>query len=383
MSSASTRPRVVVFVQENHTIDCYFSALRVWGANVATGWPTGLNPPSADQPHDRHAYFRWLQGRGDGTPYGQHVQYDTDRLLPFYSYLARTGTFFENHGAGFGTNSTPNHQCLVGGQATTLRNPPFNAPPVWDVPSVPALAATNGLTWKGYTGSSGYPLQFYKNLRGSGNVVRSDTFMADAQGGTLPDVSYVWHDAPYDEHPPADITLGHNKIWQYVDAAVKGGQWTDTVFLLTWDDWGGFDDHVVLPCSEYTPDNVPVAPGPRVGLIMVGGHVKGGIDSRICTHAAIPKTILQLLGLPPLGVPRVDADLGLADRYDPTITVPPPPAFGSTITPSSPPSPTPAPQPLPAPTYTPRPLDPIYLSDGTTMPAPNDAPLPQQPHPPT
>jgi hypothetical protein len=383
MASASTRPKVVVFIQENHTIDCYFSALQAWGASVANGWPTGSNPPSSDQPHNRDAYFRWLQGRNGGKPYGKHLQYDTDTLLPFYSYVAKTGTFFENHGSGFGTNSTPNHQCLVGGQATTLRNPPPNASPVWDVPSVPALAANNGLTWKGYTGSSGYPLQFYKNLRGSGNVVRSDTFIADAQGGTLPDLSFVWHDAPYDEHPTSDITLGHNKIWQYVDASVKGGQWANTVFLLTWDDWGGFDDHVVLPCSEYTPDNVPVAPGPRVGLIMFGGHVKVGIDSRICTHSAIPRTVIQLLGLPPLGVPRVDTDLGLADRYDPTVTVIPPPEFGSTITQSTPPSPTPQPRPLPAPTYTPRPLDPIYLSDGTTMPAPNDAPLPQQQRPPT
>lgn len=375
-------PRVVVFIQENHTTDCYFSALAPWGANVAAGWPAGLNPPTSDQPHDRAAYWRWLRGKSGGAPYGKHVQYDADTLLPFYAFLARTGTFFENHGSGFGTNSTPNHQCLVGGQATTLRNPPFNAPPVWDVPSVPALAARNGLTWKGYTGSSGYPLQFYKDLRGSANIAGSDAFMTDAQGGTLPDLAMVWHDTPYDEHPPADITLGHNKIWQYVDAAVKGGLWASTVFMLTWDDWGGFDDHVILPCSEYTPDNVPVAPGPRVGLIMFGGPVKAGIDSRICTHAAIPKTILQLLGLPPLGVPRVDSDPGLADRYDPAATVGPPPPFGSLITQPVPPSPAPQPQPLPVPAYTPRPMDPIYLSDGTTMPPPNDAPLPAQLHPP-
>jgi Phosphoesterase family len=375
-------PKLVVFVQENHTTDAYFSSLHAWGANVATGWPAGVNPPKSDQPHDRHAYFRWLRARQSGKPYGKHVEYNTDKALPFYSYLAKTGAFFENHGSGLGTNSTPNHQMLVGGQAMTLKNPPFNAPPVWDVPSVPALAARHGLNWKGYTGSSGYPLQFYKELRGSPNIVRSDAFIVDAQTGALPDVSMVWHDSPYDEHPPADITLGQNKIWQYVDATVKSGEWVNTVFLLTWDDWGGFDDHVVLPCSEYTPDNVQVAPGPRLGLIMFGGHVKAGIDSRICTHAAIPKTVIQLLALPALGVPRVDNDPGLADRYDPTVTVPAPPAFGTAITQPTPPSLTPQPQPVPAPASRPRPLDPIYLNDGTTTLAPNDAPLPQQPHPP-
>lgn len=378
----SPHPKAVVFVQENHTIDNYFVSLGTWGANVATGWPAGVNPPRSDQPHDRQAYFRWLRGRQGGKPYGKHVQYDTDRLLPFYSYLAKTGAFFENHGSGLGTNSTPNHQMIVGGQAMTLRNPPRGTTPVWDVPSVPALAAQNGMTWKGYTGASGYPLQFYQALRGSTNIVASDTFINDAQAGALPDVSFVWHDAPYDEHPTADITLGHNKIWQYVDAAVKGAEWTNTVFFLTWDDWGGFDDHVVLPCSEYTPDNVQVAPGPRIGLIMFGGHVTAGIDSRICTHAAIPRTVIQLLGLPALGVPRVDEDAGLTDRYDPTAAVAPPPAFGTTITQPAPPVPTPQPRPVPPASYKPRPLDPIYMSDCTTRPAPNDAPLPQQPSPP-
>lgn len=372
--------KFVVFVQENHTLDCYFPAMSAWGANVATGWPAGKNPPASDQPHDRHAYFRWLQGHQGGAPYGAHVQYDTDTLLPFYAYLAKTGAFFENHGSAFGTNSTANHMAIVGGQTTTLKNPPFGSPPQWDLPSLPALVQAHGHTWKGYTGTSGYPLQFYSALRGSTNIVSSDTFIKDAKAGTLPDLSMVWHDSPYDEHPPADITLGHSKIWQYVDAAVQGGEWADTVFFLTWDDWGDFDDHVVLPCSEYTPDNVPVAPGPRIGLLMFGGHVRGGIDSRICSHVAIPKTAIQLLDLPALGVPRVDTDAGLADLYDPNISVAVPPAFGTAITQPAPPLPTPQPRPLPAPTYIPRPLDPVYLRNGSTMPAPNDAPLPQQPN---
>ena len=45
--------RVVVFTQENHTTDNYFTSLRAWGANVATGWPTQPNPPAHDQAHTR------------------------------------------------------------------------------------------------------------------------------------------------------------------------------------------------------------------------------------------------------------------------------------------------------------------------------------------
>lgn len=383
---ATTRPKVVIFVQENHTTDNYFSSLAPFGANVATGWPAAQNPPASDQNHNRPAYFKWLRAReGGATSAGAHVQYDAEATLPFYDYLAKTGAFFENHCAAFGTNSTPNHMVVVGGQATTLRNPPFSGPtPSWDMPSLPQLGAANGLTWKCYAGKTGYPFQFYDTLKGSPNIVRSDDFIADAKAGTLPDISFVYHDSPYDEHPTADITLGHNKIWQYVSAAVQGGEWENTVFMLTWDDWGGFDDHVLTPVVEYTPDNVQVAYGPRVPLLMFGGHVKQGVDSRWCSHASIPKTAMQLLGLPALGVPRVDSDAGLADRVDPSVTVAPPPLFGTAVTPPAPPVPAPPTNPLPPyPSAAPQPLAPVFLNGGATLPAPNDQPLPQQPSPPS
>lgn len=127
---------VVIMVQENHTIDNYFRALAPYGANVATGWPLTPNPPAHDQAHDRHAYFEWLTGKSSG----EHSQFDTAAVLPYYLYLAVTCAFLENHCAGFGTNSTPNHLLIVGGQSPTLKNPSRQQPqPVWDLPSLPGL----------------------------------------------------------------------------------------------------------------------------------------------------------------------------------------------------------------------------------------------------
>jgi phospholipase C len=119
-------------------------------------------------------------------------------------------------------------------------------------------------------------------------------------------VMAVWHNSPDDEHPPANVTEGMDATWQRVDAVVQGGGWDQTAFMLTWDDWGGYDDHVKTPVLEYTPDNVQLALGPRVPLLVFGGAVKPGIDSRWCSHASIAKTAMQLLGLPALGVARVD-----------------------------------------------------------------------------
>ena len=130
------------------------------------------------------------------------------------------------------------------------------------------------MTWKVYAGSSGYPVSFYTQLKGSANIVGSDQIVADAAAGALPTLAMVWHDSPYDEHPVADVSLGQDKVWQAVDAIAAAGLWPRTVFLLTWDDWGGWDDHVVTPNLEFTPDSVQVAYGPRVPLLMFGGPVK-------------------------------------------------------------------------------------------------------------
>jgi len=373
--------RIVIMVQENHTVDNYFRALAPFGGAVATGWPTAANPPAQDQPHDRQAYFEWLTGASTG----EHVQFDTRAVLPYYLHLALTGAFLENHCAGFGTNSTANHLLIVGGQSPTLKNPSSAQAPVWDMPSLPGLAQANSVAWRAYAASNDYPVAFYTQLKGSPNVVASSKFISDAKNGGLPALVLLWHNSPYDEHPPANVTQGMDLIWQSVDAVVQGGGWDQTVFMLTWDDWGGYDDHVKTPAREYTPDNVQLALGPRVPLLMFGGAVKPGIDSRWCSHVSIPKTAMQLLGLPALGVPRLDSDAGLADLVDPTKTpTPAPPAYGSSLVLPPDPNPPMAPHPTPPhPAGAPVPVGPVILRDGSTLPPPNDAPLPQQPNPPT
>ena len=370
---------VVIMVQENHTTDNYLRSLAAWGANVATGWPTAGNPPLHDQPHDRATYYRWLTRKITGA----HVQFDTTAVLPFYAWLGASGAFLENHCTGFGTNSTPNHLLLVGGQSPTLKNPLRVGPqPQWDMPSLPGHAGDNGVSWKAYTGSTGYPVEYYTQLKGSPNIVRSTRFASDAAANALPALSMMWHDAPQDEHPPADVTTGQNTIWQAIDAVVKAGLWNSTVFMLTWDDWGGYDDHVATPNVETDLGGIQLAYGPRVPLLMFGGRVRPGIDSRWNSHVSVPKTALQLLGLPPLGVPRVDDDQGLADLVD--LGAPPsrlplmpePPAYGSTIVQPPPPSPTPSPAPLPPPpVQRPAQVGPVLLRNGSTLPPPNDVVL--------
>jgi hypothetical protein len=86
--------------------------------------------------------------------------------------------------------------------------------------------------------------------------------------------------------------------------------------------------------------------------------------------------VLDLLGLPPLGVPRLDNAPSLADLINPNPSVPVPPAFGTSIAQPTPPNPVPDPNPVPpAPADTSAPVGPVILRDGTTLPPPDDQPV--------
>jgi hypothetical protein len=109
---------------------------------------------------------------------------------------------------------------------------------------------------------------------------------------------------------------------------------------------------------------------------MFGGPVKAGIDSRWNSHVSIGKTVLDLLGLPPLGVPRLDGAPSLADLVDTSASNPPPPAYGTTITQPTPPDPAPTPAPPPPPPAgNSVAVGPVLLRDGSTLPPPNDQPV--------
>jgi hypothetical protein len=202
--------------------------------------------------------------------------------------------------------------------------------------------------------------------------------------GTLPQLVYAWSPAGSDEHPPflkSDpnyITRGQDLVWQRIDAVVKAGEWQNTVFILTWDDWGGYADHVVTPESEVVADALhsqgfQIIGGSRIPLIMFGGQVQQGIDNSWHSHASIPKTVADLLGLGPIGILRVDSAPSLSARVSSKLTRPAPPAFGTSVT--QPALPNPPPKPVPTPPWAGplhQPLPALVGNGGKTIPAPTD-----------
>ena len=386
--------RVIVFLQENKTTDFYFASLADWGADVHRGARLLSAPPDHDQPHDRSA---WVHYRGGDYP-ASTAQVDTDAVIPYYAWLAKTFTFCDHH-FGLGTNSTPGHMLAVGGQAPTLKNPPFSGTgPVWDLPSILGHAQRHGIDWAAFPASGGYPLKFYQELTTAEAAPHLHADPADfirlARAGALPPLVYAWAPPGADEHPPQKsdpqyVARGQQSVWDRVEAVIAGGGWAETVFILTWDDWGGYADHVVTPSIETVvdalhPQGFTILGGSRIPLLVFGGGVLQGIDNRWHSHASIPKTVIDLLGLPPLGVPRVDEAPSLATHAGAAVLRPRPPSPGSAVV--QPTAPLPRPLPVPPPPWAGplnRPLAPLVTTRGGTLPAPDDAVVhPKPPAPP-
>jgi phospholipase C len=124
-------------------------------------------------------------------------------------------------------------------------------------------------------------------------------FWEAAKAGTLPTVSWVMPSGLNSEHPGngAPLTKGQAHVTQVVNAVMRSPDWWTTAIFVTWDDWGGFYDHVVPPRVDENGYGI------RVPGIMISPWAKAGtIDSQVLSFDAYLKLIEDLY----LGGQRLD-----------------------------------------------------------------------------
>ncbi len=118
------------------------------------------------------------------------------------------------------------------------------------------------------------------------NIRSLSSYFAEAKAGTLPAVSWVTPSGPDSDHPPASVHRGQAYVTAVVNAAMKSPDWSSTAIFLTWDDWGGFYDHVVPPAVDQE------GYGLRVPAITISPYArKGYIDHQILSSDAYLKFI--------------------------------------------------------------------------------------------
>jgi phospholipase C len=133
------------------------------------------------------------------------------------------------------------------------------------------------------------PLPYFDTVKQDGqlgNIQQLSQFYAAAKNGTLPAVSWVVPNGKNSEHPPALVSDGQAYVTGLINAIMQGPDWNSTAIFLSWDDWGGFYDHVVPP---HVDEN---GYGLRVPGLVISPYARHGyIDHQTLSFDAYVKFI--------------------------------------------------------------------------------------------
>jgi len=320
---------VVIIVKENHTFDNYFGTFP--GANGDGTLQHAADPPPSDPPHDHAGWLRRAQG-------AVRQQYHESDIPAYFAY-ARQFTLCDNYFTEVASQSEPNHLMLIAAASPIIDNSSakrrsYQPQAPFDIPSLPASLERAGLTWRIYGDQHNY-FNDIVALKGSRQIVRWTQFDADAAAGTLPNVSWLYAPgSPNDlsEHPPygknagqPTVRLGMQWTADRVKQIAQSQLWANTAIFITWDDWGGWYDHVEPrqkdvwkggnPPTGVAYTNTQFSYGPRVGCLVLSPYAKRGISKAFHSHVSIVKFCEKTFGLQPLNARDAASD-DMADCFD-------------------------------------------------------------------
>jgi phospholipase C len=288
----------VVLMQENHSFDNYFGTYP--GADgIPDGTcmpvdPTGKTTTDCVKPfhfgdegildigHNSETHrAQFNNGKMDGFVSafgrrrdigGQPMGHYDDRDIPYYWNLADNYVLFDRMFTSAAGGSVWNHMFWVTGSpgnpdADTLKPTGFD-----DVPTIFDRLQEAGISWKFYVQNYRPDITF--RSRGIGDaasqvvwvpplnynrflddpalhdrIVDMSQYYQDLANGTLPAVSFM---APSgaSEHPPGSVQAGERFVRSLVNSLMASSSWDTSAFMWTYDDWGGWYDHVPPPAVD-------------------------------------------------------------------------------------------------------------------------------------
>jgi len=354
---------IVVVTMENRSFDHFFG----WFPN-ADGKQAGLT--FVDKKGVSHATHS-LSGDNTGCPHpvpdhsysGGRVEYDNAAMdgflragsndvysigyygeadIPFYAALARNFATCDRYFVSILGPTFPNRLFLHAAQTDRLGDSVnfTSLPTIWDELAAAGVSGNYYFSNVPFTALWGTKYLGISKLYGE--------FLAAAATGTLPAVSFV--DPKYtilddgtgnDDHPHADIREGDKFLFKTFEAVANGPKWANTVFIVNFDEWGGFFEHVAPPrataANQVDTDIVDgkTLLGFRVPTVIASPFTKGNpgsptVSSLVFDHTSVLKLIEWRWGLAPLTPRDASSDISnLANALNfanPDATVPSLPA---------------------------------------------------------
>ncbi len=220
--------------------------------------------------------------------------------LPTYDYLAGEFVVCDHWFSSVPGSTWPNRLYAVTGRADGSKD--NKTIPIYNLPAFVRQLDAKKVSWEWYSDNFfGSTLNLTDGRYRSRSVYQLDDFFQQAADGTLPSVSWIdplFVNSPgviaaNDDHPPADIRRGQDFVLNIYHAlASNPAQWNQTLFVLVYDEHGGFYDHVVPPAAQ--DDNPSFQNyGVRVPAILISPWVaRGKVVPQLFDHTSIIKTIL-------------------------------------------------------------------------------------------
>lgn len=314
---------VLVACQENRTFDAYFGRYAragVFGMAANYSLPDGkggrIKPYhftthfTSDIEHSwQNIHSEWHNGAMDGfyTVDGlSALGYYDGSDIPYYYALADNFTLCGNYFCYQLGPTLPNRLALWAGTSggiTTAKSIPRGS---LDFPTIVDLLDAHAVSWKCYNLGSGLgsvpeveffnPLPFFKKWQTDRRLYYNALdYYNDVKNSKLPQVSFIISDGLFSEHPPTDILLGQHEMAKVINALINSPSWYNSVLFFTYDEGGGFFDHVAPPRVD------AYGMGMRVPMLVISPWVKRGyVSEQLYEHSSMLKFIERRFGLPTL-----------------------------------------------------------------------------------
>jgi phospholipase C len=376
-NAQSSIQHIVVLMQENRPFDHYFGQLYAQGQPDALPVPDDASNPDPTNPggppitpfhqtrycevHDldhswNGTHKQWNGGRMDGftatnqvpeDPTGSRAMGFYDQSdLPFYYDLYSTFAIGDHFFSSTLTQTFPNRFYLLAGTSFGHIRNDLPGPGQFNQRTIFNLLdeARPPISWKVYYSQVPFAYEFaYVREQHPEKARPIQEYFSDAAAGTLPQVSFVDPifagpaNVENDEHPPSNIQVGQRFVSDVVNALFRSPNWGSSAFFLTYDEHGGFFDHLPPPLAP-VPDAIPpmLRPGDvpggfdrygmRVPMAMVSPFAKPHhVSHAVYDHTSILRFIETRFGLPALTNRdgRADPMLDLFDFSSPSFSTPP------------------------------------------------------------
>jgi phospholipase C len=243
----------------------------------------------------------------DTFPIGYYTKDD----LAFFGPAAGDWTVCDRYHCSILAETYPNRFYMHSGQTDRLHNSD-NADTGGSTSTLPTI--WDALKAKGVQGNYYYSDVPFTAEYGTAHLDISlpfATFLAQAAAGTLPAVSYIdpsflgeSNGISHDDHPLADIRNGQVFLSQIYNAVINSPQYASTLLIFTYDEWGGFADHVEPPFAPVSAAESKLGNDGRLGFripnLIVGPRAKRGhVEHTLFDHTSILNLIVWRFGLTP------------------------------------------------------------------------------------